>query len=93
MDEVAEAAADAALAAVEPAAGFAEVGHGRELAVDGAGGVPAAVEGVAGFLGRVFVFEARVDVADEVCWRAGLGVGGGVGGGGGGKSAFVRFRS
>ena len=79
MDEVAEAAADAALAAVEPAAGFAEVGHGRELAVDGAGGVPAAVEGVAGLLGRVFVFEARVDVADEVC--------------GGEKSASVRFRS
>ena len=64
VDEVAEAAADAALAAVEPAAGFPEVGHGRELAVDGAGGVPAAVEGVAGLLGRVLVFEPGVDVAD-----------------------------
>lgn len=64
MDEVAEAAADAALAAVEAAAGLAEVGHGRELAVDGAGGVPAAVEGVAGLLGGIFVLEARVDVAD-----------------------------
>jgi len=41
MDKVAEAAAHAALAAVEPAAGLAEVGHGRELAVDGARGVPA----------------------------------------------------
>ena len=64
MDEVAEAAADAAFAAVEPAAGFAEVGHGRQLAVDGSGGVPAAVEGVAGLLGGILVLEARVDVAD-----------------------------
>ena len=64
MYEIAEAAPDAALAAVEPAAGFAEVGDGRELAVDGAGGVPAAVEGVAGLLGRILVLEARVDVAD-----------------------------
>lgn len=64
VDEVAKPAAHAAFAAVEPAAGFAEVGHGRELAVDGAGGVPAAVEGVAGGLGGVFVFEAGVDVAD-----------------------------
>ena len=64
MYEVAEAAADAPFAAVEPAAGLAEVGDGRELAVDGAGGVPAAVEGVAGLLGRVLVLEAGVDVAD-----------------------------
>lgn len=64
MDEITETAADAAFAAVEAAAGFAEIGHGRELAVDGAGGVPPAVEGVAGGLGGVFVFEARVDVAD-----------------------------
>ena len=64
MYEIAEAAADAALAAVEPAAGLAEVGDGRELAVDGAGGVPAAVEGVAGLLGGILVLEAGVDVAD-----------------------------
>ena len=64
MDEVAEAAAHAALAAVEPAARLPEVGDGRQLAVDGPRGVPAAVEGVAGLLGRVLVFEARVDVAD-----------------------------
>ena len=64
MDEVAEAAAHAALAAVQAAARLAEVGHGRELAVDRARRVPAAVERVAGFLRRVFVLEASVDVAD-----------------------------
>ena len=69
VDEVAEAAADAALARVEAAAGLAEVGDGGELAVDGAGGVPAAVEGLAGGGGGVFVFEAGVDVADEVCGK------------------------
>ena len=68
MDEVAEAAAHAALPAVQPAAGFAEIRDGGELAVDGARGVPPAVEGVAGFLGRVFVLEACVDVADQVCF-------------------------
>lgn len=67
MNEIAEPAPDAPFAAVEPAARFSEVGDGRELAVDGAGGVPAGVEGVAGLLGGVFVFEARVDVADEIC--------------------------
>lgn len=72
MDEIAEAAAHAAFAAVEAAARFTEIRHGRELAVDGAGGVPARVEGVAGLLGRVFVFEARVDVADEVCGCVGV---------------------
>lgn len=64
MNEIAEPAADAALAGVEPAAGFAEVGDGREFAVDGAGGVPSAVQRVAGCLRRVFVFETGVDVAD-----------------------------
>lgn len=68
MDEIAEAAADAAFAAVEAAARFPEIGDGGEFAVDGAGGVPARVEGVAGLLGGIFVFEARVDVADEVCF-------------------------
>ena len=64
MYEIAEATPDAPFAAVEPAAGFPEVGHGAEFAVDGAGGVPARVERVAGFLGGIFVFEASVDVAD-----------------------------
>lgn len=67
VDEVAEAAAHAALARVKTAAGFAEVGDGAEFAVNRARGVPAAIEFVAGLLGRVFVFESRVDVADEVC--------------------------
>lgn len=66
VDEVAEAAADAALAAVEAAAGLAEVGDGAQLAVDGPSGVPARVELVAGALGRVLVLEARVDVAHQV---------------------------
>ena len=68
VDEVAEPTADAALAAVETAAGFAEVGHGGEFAVDRAAGVPARVEGVACFLRVFFVFESDVDIADEVCW-------------------------
>ena len=67
MDEIAEPASHASLPAIQPTARFSEVGHGRELAVDGARGVPAGIEGVAGGLRGVFVFEARVDVADEVC--------------------------
>ena len=63
MDEVAEPAPHATLAAVQAAARFPEVRHGAEFAVDRARGVPAGVERVAGFLGRVFVFEACVDVA------------------------------
>jgi hypothetical protein len=66
VDEVAEAAADAALAAVEAAARLAEVGDGGQLAVDGAARVPAAVERVAGLLRVLFVLEAHVDVADEI---------------------------
>ena len=66
VDEVAEAAADTALAAVEATARLPEVCDGRELAVDGASGVPARVELVAGGLGAVLVFEAGVDVADQV---------------------------
>lgn len=76
VNKVAEAAADAALARVEAAAGLAEVGDGAELAVDGAAGVPAGVELVAGLLRGFLVFEARVDVAYEVCffffWLASL---------------------
>lgn len=66
MDEIAEPASDTSFSAVEPTAGFAEIGDGRELAVDGARGVPAGIESVAGFLGRVFVLEACVDIADEM---------------------------
>jgi hypothetical protein len=67
VDEVAETAADATLAGVQATTGLAEVCDGTELAVDGATGVPAGVELIAGFLGGVFVFEAGVDVADKVC--------------------------
>ncbi|KAH8160799.1 hypothetical protein CIB48_g7446, partial [Xylaria polymorpha] len=66
MYEVAEAAADTALARVKATAGLAEVGDGAQLAVDGPAGVPAAVELVAGLLGRVLVLEPRVHVADQV---------------------------
>lgn len=65
--EVAEPTPHAALPAVEPTTRFSEVGHGGQFAVDGPRGVPARIERVAGFLGGVFVFEARVDVADEIC--------------------------
>ena len=64
MDKIAEPAPNAPFAAIEPAASFAEIRDGGQFAVDGAGGVPARVEGVAGLLGGIFVFEARVDVAD-----------------------------
>jgi hypothetical protein len=69
MDEIAKAAADATLTAIEPTTGLAEIGDGREFAVDGAAGVPAAVEGVTGFLAVFFVLEAYVDVANEICKR------------------------
>lgn len=69
MDEVAEAASDTAFAAVKTTAGFAEIGHGREFAVDGTAGVPARVEGVAGFLRVFFVLEANIDITDEICWE------------------------
>ncbi|KFY14026.1 hypothetical protein V492_02906 [Pseudogymnoascus sp. VKM F-4246] len=67
MDEIAEAGAHAPLAGIEATARLAEVGHGAQLAVDGARSVPARVEGVAGLLRGVFVLESRVDVADEIC--------------------------
>ncbi len=69
MYEITKAASHTAFATIQSTTRFAEIGDGRELAVDGAGGVPAGVEGVAGFLGGVFVFEARVDVADEVWYE------------------------
>jgi hypothetical protein len=64
MDEIAEAASHTAFSAVQSAASFAEIGDGRELAVDGASGVPARVQRVAGLLRRVFVLEAGIDIAD-----------------------------
>jgi hypothetical protein len=67
MDEVAEAAAHAALAAIKATTCFAEIGDGGQLAVYGAAGIPAGVQRVARFLGVFFVFEAYVDVAYEVC--------------------------
>ena len=67
MDEVAEAATDAALARIEPTAGFAEVRDGAEFAVYGPRGVPPVVELLAGFLGGLLVLEARIDVTDQVC--------------------------
>ena len=67
MYEIAESTPDTSFPAIEPTTRFSEVGHGGQFAVDWAGGVPTAVERVAGGLGGVFVFEARVDVADEVC--------------------------
>jgi len=66
MDEIAEAASHATLAAIQPAARFAEIRDRRELAVDGPRRVPARVQRVAGFLRAVFVFESCVDVADEM---------------------------
>lgn len=67
MNEVAESAAHAAFARVEAAARLAEIGDGGQLAVDGAAGVPARVEAVAGLLRVLFVLEAHVDVPDEIC--------------------------
>jgi len=66
VDEIAEPASHAAFPAIEPAACLAEIRHRRQLAVDGPRGVPAGVEGVAGLLRRVLVFEACVDVADQI---------------------------
>jgi hypothetical protein len=64
MNEIAEPASNTTFPTIKSATCFAEIGDGRELAVDGARGVPAGIEGVAGFLRGVFVFEARIDVAD-----------------------------
>lgn len=66
VNEIAEPAPHTSFPAVEPTTRFSEIGDGGQLAVDGAGGVPAAVEGVTGGLGGVFVFEAGVDVADQI---------------------------
>ncbi len=67
MYEIAKPSAHAPLTAIQPTASFPEVRNGRQLAVDGPRRVPPRVQRVAGLLRRVFVFEARVDVADEIC--------------------------
>jgi hypothetical protein len=64
MYEIAEAAAHTAFTGIQPAARLAEIRHGGQLAVDRACSVPARVKRFAGCGSRVFVFEARVDVAD-----------------------------
>jgi hypothetical protein len=64
MNEIAESATHTSLSAVKATARFAEIRNRGELAVDWACCIPARVEGVAGFLRAVFVFEACVDVAD-----------------------------
>jgi hypothetical protein len=80
MYEVAEAATHTALAAIQTTTGLAEIRNRREFAVYGAAIVPARVEGVASLLRILFVLEAHVDVADEICepivslwWRLSLG--------------------
>ena len=67
MYKIAKPTPHASLSAVQPATRFSEIRHGTEFAVDRPRGVPARVECVAGLLRRVLVFEARVDVADEIC--------------------------
>jgi len=64
MNEITETASNTSFPAIQSATRFAEIRDGRELAVDGPRRVPAGVEGVAGLLRRVFVLEARVDIAD-----------------------------
>jgi hypothetical protein len=66
VDEVAEATTNATLARVKTAAGLAEVGDGAQLAVNGASGVPAVVELIAGGLGGLFVLKAGIDVANQM---------------------------
>ncbi len=66
MYEITEPSTHTALAAVEPAAGFTEVGDGGEFAIDGPASVPARVEGVARFLSVILIFEACIDIADKI---------------------------
>ena len=70
MNKIAKTPSHTSLPTVQPTTRFPEVCDGGELAVDGARGVPTRVERVAGGLRAVFVFEARVDVADEICTHA-----------------------
>ena len=69
MNKIAEATSDTSFPTVQPTTGFAEIGYGRELAVDGTCCVPARVKRVAGFLRRVFILETCIDVANEIYHR------------------------
>jgi len=64
MYEIAEPPSNTSLATVQPTTGLAEIRNRGQFTVDGASGVPAGVESVAGLLRRVFVLETRVNVAD-----------------------------
>lgn len=66
MYEIAESSAHTSLTAIQATTGFAKIGDGREFAVNRATRVPAGVERVAGLLAVLFVFEAHVNVADEI---------------------------
>lgn len=68
MNEIAKATAHTALAAVESTTRFAEIGNGREFAVDRATSVPTTIEGIASFLGVLFVLETYIDVANQICF-------------------------
>ena len=69
MNKIAEATSDTSFTTIQPTTGFAEIGDRRELTVDGARCVPAGVKRIAGFLRRVFVLEACIDVANEIYHR------------------------
>jgi len=64
--EIAEPSSDTAFSAVQSATRFSEIRDRGKLAVNRSSGVPPRVESVAGLLCRVFVFESRIDVTDQV---------------------------
>lgn len=64
MNKIAKTSPHTPFPTIEPATRFSEIRHGRQFAVDGASGVPAGIESIAGRLSGIFVLEPRVDVAD-----------------------------
>ena len=66
MYKIAEPPPHTSFTAIKSTACFAEVGYGTEFTVNRSGGIPAAVEFIAGSLRRVFVFEAGVDIANQI---------------------------
>lgn len=66
MDEIAEAASNAALAAIQPATRFPEIRDRTQLAVDRASGIPPLVQGVRRRLRAVLVLEPRIHVPDQM---------------------------
>jgi len=66
MYEIAEATSNTSFPTIEPTTRFSEICDRTEFAVDRARSVPARIERIAGFLCRVLVFEAGVNVADEI---------------------------